>query len=81
MGILTEIVIYRVGRRRGRKRAEKNFKRSASSPVFHYEDYDDYHEDDYEQNYEDEERHIVPLVIAAPSGPAHRPSHLTRGVR
>jgi hypothetical protein len=78
MGILTGIVIYRVGRRRGRKRAEKNFKRSASSPVF---ECDDYEEDDYEENEEEEERHIVPLVLSQPSGPAHRPSHLTRGLR
>jgi hypothetical protein len=78
MGILTGIVIYGVGRRRGRKRAEKNFKRSASSPVFDYDDFE-LHEDGNDD--EVEERHIVPLVIAAPSGPAHRPSHLTRGLR
>jgi hypothetical protein len=78
MGILTGIVIYRVGRRRGRKRAEKNFKRSVPSPVFECDDYDDYNDHDDEDV---EERHIVPLVISAPSGPAHRPSHLTRGLR
>ena len=78
MGILTGIVIYRVGRRRGRKRAEKNSKRSASSPVF---DYGDFEWDEEGNDDEDEERHIVPLVIAAPSGPSHRRSHLTRGLR
>ena len=74
MGILTGIVIYRVGRRRGRKRAEKNFKRSAPSPVFQCDDYDEY--DDEDDN-DVEERHIVPLVIPAPSGPPLRRSHLT----
>ena len=78
MGILTGIVIYRVGRRRGRKRAEKNFKRSASSPVF---DFGDFEWDEEGNDDEDEERHIVPLVITAPSGPSHRRSHLTRGLR
>ena len=82
MGILTEVIIYRIGRRRGRKRAGKNFKRSAPSPVFECNDYDEY--DEYSEDGNDdevEERHIVPLVISAPSGPAHRPSHLTRGLR
>lgn len=74
MGLLTGIVIYRVGRRRGRKRAEKNSERSAPSPVFQCDDYDDYDEYDDE---DDEERHIVPLVIPAPSGPPLRRSHLT----
>ena len=74
MGLLTGIVIYRVGRRRGRKRAEKNFERSAPSPVFQCDDYDEY--DDEDDN-DVEERHIVPLVIPAPSGPPLRRSHLT----
>ena len=74
MGLLTGIVIYRVGRRRGRKRAEKNFKRSAPSPVFECDDYDEYDDEDDDDV---EERHIVPLVIPAPSGPPLRRSHLT----
>lgn len=77
MGLLTGIIIYRVGRRRGRKRAEKNFERSAPSPVFDCNDYDEYDEYDDDDVEDVEERHIIPLVIPAPSGPPLRRSHLT----